>query len=82
MTLTRDAAAYLLQQQVAERVLLPVEAPVQPHITQPVMPPSVRYQPLRNRGGSGCDDMQQNRICTVNDGHIVIENGCQVCVSP
>jgi len=81
-TLTRDDAPYLLQQQVAGKLLLHVAAPVKPNIAQPVARPGIRYQSPGNTGGSGCDNMQQNRICTVNDGRIVIENGCEVCVSP
>jgi hypothetical protein len=33
-------------------------------------------------GNSGCDDMQQERICTVNDGTIVISGGCEKCLAP
>jgi hypothetical protein len=33
--------------------------------------------------GNNCDNAQQNRICTVNSGHIYIDaRGCQVCAGP
>jgi hypothetical protein len=33
--------------------------------------------------GNNCDNAQQNRICTVNNGHIYTDaRGCQVCAGP
>jgi hypothetical protein len=32
--------------------------------------------------GPQCDDLQQRRICNINDGHLVPSGGCLVCVSP
>jgi hypothetical protein len=41
---------------------------------KPAMPPGV---------GGNCDNDQQNRICTVNNGHMYTDKrGCQVCQAP
>jgi hypothetical protein len=33
--------------------------------------------------GNNCDNAQQNRICTVNNGHMYTDNrGCRVCAGP
>ena len=33
--------------------------------------------------GPNCDDAQQNRVCTVNNGHMYRDkNGCMVCAGP
>lgn len=33
--------------------------------------------------GGNCDDLQQQRVCTINGGHMYRDNrGCQVCAGP
>jgi hypothetical protein len=53
----------------------------------PSYQPPVTYQPqfqpiYRPSAGPRCDDLQQQRICTVNDGRLVSSGGCLVCVGP
>lgn len=40
--------------------------------------------PFKEHGNGGeCDDLQQQRLCTVNNGHMYKDkNGCQVCAGP
>ena len=83
----RDSQAPLLQVQAPQQwvinVLPPQSAPSTP--TAPVVTP---YQSPINRGpatnipglGGNCDDLQQRRICSINDGALVRgPNGCLVC---
>lgn len=33
--------------------------------------------------GNNCDNLQQQRVCTVNDGHMYTDNrGCRMCAAP
>jgi hypothetical protein len=72
----RDPSPALLQLPVPAQVVNNVPAPVQPIIPQPINP----NNPVV--GNSGCDDLQQERICTVNDGTIVMSGGCEKCLAP
>ncbi len=82
----RDPSPALLQAQVPAQVVNTVPAPVQPIIPQPVDPnnPDAGNPDAGNPGAGnpGCDDLQQERLCTVNDGTIVMEGGCEKCLSP
>jgi hypothetical protein len=80
-TLTRDPAPALLQQQVPEKLLQQARAPVQPTIRQPVAPAGARYQTPHDPGRPGGDDLQQERICAVNNGQIVVQqDGHKICI--
>ncbi len=78
VTLFRDNAPYLLQQPVPERAVSAVPPPYSPQPRGPVysgggVTPGI---------GGRCDDLQQRRICSINDGRLVSSNGCLVCVAP
>ena len=87
ITESRDQNPTLLQAQVQQQFVLrvPVQQPTpspsyQPGAPGPVVVP---YQPIAPRyTGPKCDDLQQRRICNINDGHLVSSGGCLVCVSP
>lgn len=76
-----------LTSQVAAKVMLPAlpqavgkggSAP-----TMPTLHPYVTPGGGNKTMGNNCDNAQQNRICTVNSGHIYIDSrGCQVCAGP
>ena len=74
----RDPQPALLQAQAPQRWLFrevsvdPVPGPVPRPVPTPVPFPSRR---------PACDDLQQQRICTINDGRLVPSNGCLVCVT-
>ncbi len=82
----RDPAAYLLQRQVPETFVQNGRTPTQPAIAQPHAPGGARYQSpgISTPGlGGNCDNLQQQRICTVNGGNMYRDNrGCQVCAGP
>jgi hypothetical protein len=75
-----------LTAQIAAQVMLPAlprasgnggAAP-----TMPTLHPYVTPGGGNKTMGNNCDNAQQNRICTVNNGHIYTDNrGCQVCAS-
>lgn len=57
---------------------------------QPPAPMIRPYVPMTGAGagvgstivvGPRCDDLQQRRICNLNDGHLVSSGGCLVCVN-
>lgn len=80
-TLARDASPRLLQQPVPERLMQQGNAPVHPNITQPIAPGGTRYQTPHDPGRPGGDDLQQERICAVNNGQIVVQqDGHKVCI--
>jgi hypothetical protein len=80
----RDPSPALLQAQVPAQVVNNVPAPVQPIIPQPFDPNNPQPISPNNpvAGNPGCDDLQQERICTVNDGTIVMSGGCEKCLAP
>jgi hypothetical protein len=76
-----------LASQIAAQVMLPAlpraagnggAAP-----TMPTMHPYVTPGGGNKTMGNNCDNAQQNRICTVNSGHMYTDSrGCQVCAGP
>ena len=51
--------------------------------TMPTLHPYVTPGGGNKTMGNNCDNAQQNRICTVNNGHIYTDaRGCQVCAGP
>ncbi len=56
---------------------LPPPAPLPGRLGGGVTP----YRPIVPVGPR-CDDLQQQRICNMNDGHLVSSGGCLKCVSP
>jgi hypothetical protein len=86
LMLVRDASPALLQQNVPEQAVLAAQAPTTPVIQQPVVPggggnSGGGYRPISPPGGQ-CDDLQQQRICSVNNGYFVNSGGCLKCISP
>lgn len=81
--LQRDASPTLLQLAVDERLVLAAPAPVRPQIAQPVMPRLHPYvTPHDPSAGPARDDLQQQRICAVNNGQTIREqNGRLRCVN-
>lgn len=44
--------------------------------------PSMAPTPYSPRPrASACDDLQQQRICAINEGHLVVSGGCLKCIS-
>ena len=87
VTMMRDPSPYLLQQQMPERAIVYGQAPAQPGMQQPgmqqpVVPGGSRYVPLNRPAGPQCDDLQQQRLCAINNGHYERSGGCLVCVPP
>ncbi len=84
--LSRDPSPYLLQQNVPERVVSGVAAPIVPNIPGGGGGYSGggSSHPATNIPGLGgnCDDLQQQRICSINNGHIITSGGCMKCISP
>jgi hypothetical protein len=80
-TLRRDPSPALLQQQVPEKLMQQASAPMQPSMRQPVAPAGAHYQTPRDPGRPGGDDLQQERICAVNDGQIIVQqDGHKICI--
>lgn len=82
---SRDANPYLLQQQVPAQQVVFVQGPppAAPAPVQPAAPaPGYSYQSPSRPAGPRCDDLQQRRICAINDGHLVVSGGCLTCVAP
>jgi len=66
-----EAETQAMMQQNAARLQQPPPSTYQP---QPRPSPSTVVVTPR------CDDLQQRRICAINDGHLVSSGGCLVCV--
>lgn len=76
LRLVRDASPALLDIAVGEQLVLNAPAPVAPQMAQPVMPKLHPYVTPRDpTAGPGRDDLQQRRVCAVNDGQVVKEYG-------
>jgi hypothetical protein len=83
---TRDPNPTLLNLQIPQQLTLNGTTPTAPNITQPVDPNNPAGGGMGDEGisngGSPCDDLQQERLCAVNDGHYERSNGCLICVPP
>lgn len=83
---TRDPNPYLLQRQVPAQLVVQTNPPPTPYPAPspyPAPPPYPTPMPYpRPTAGPACNDLQQRRICNINDGHLVPSGGCLVCVSP
>ena len=98
ITENRDSNPVLLHAPVQQQLVIqmppaampqPNYAPMQPGYAPPTIHPYVTPPGIgiggggsAGAGGSRCDDLQQQRICTINDGHLISSGGCMVCVSP
>jgi len=75
-----------LTSQIAAQVTLPALPRAQGNGAAPTMPtlhPYVTPGGGNKTMGNNCDNAQQNRICTVNNGHMYTDSrGCQVCAGP
>jgi len=75
-----------LTSQIAAQVTLPALPRAQSNGAAPTMPtmhPYVTPGGGNKTMGNNCDNAQQNRICTVNNGHMYTDSrGCQVCAGP
>ena len=84
----RDPNPVMLNRQVPEQLVVPIAQPPAPSpgpypAPTPYVTPYVSpISPYRPKAGPACDDLQQRRICAINDGHLVPSGGCLVCVSP
>ena len=83
----RDNQPALLQAQAPQRWINVIQpsAPVlagPPPVITPYVTPG-RRQPATNIPGLGgnCDDLQQRRICAINNGRLVSSGGCLACVT-
>lgn len=77
MKTAADAETQAMMQQNAAR------AQAQAQMPPPQVPgyrPQVQPGYDRPYAGPRCDDLQQRRICNINDGHLVSSGGCLVCV--
>jgi len=82
VSMARDSMPGLLQQAVPDRVVNAVPAPVAPVMRQPVVPGG-QSTPFNRPGlGNNCDDLQQQRICSINNGNLVTSGGCLKCIGP
>ncbi len=87
-TETRDANPYMLQQQVPQQYVMNIPAPTPGPMPMPMpgplpLPtPRPTPSPVTLPSGPKCDDLQQRRICNINDGHLISSGGCMVCVAP
>lgn len=86
IAMRRSGGSPLLTAQVPEQLVLAAAAPVAPNIRQPVMPNGPgHYTPTGPGSVQGMhrdDQMQQYRICAVNGGQVVREQGGTVrCVN-
>jgi hypothetical protein len=86
----RDPNPTLLNMQVPQQLVLNGTQPTAPNIPQPVVPnipqPVDPNAGLASGGaggsGSNCDDLQQERLCAINNGHYERSGGCLICVPP
>jgi hypothetical protein len=85
-SMTPDPRWRAAMKQAAEQEM---QAMMQQNAARAQQPPAPAYQPqIRPSYGSTstvivgprCDDLQQRRICNINDGHLVSSGGCLVCV--
>ncbi len=85
-TMTRVSGSRLLQIAVPAQLVLAAQAPVQPQMRQPVMPTLHPYGAPTGPGSVQAmhqdDQLQQYRICAVNGGQVIEEQGGAVrCVN-
>jgi hypothetical protein len=88
-TFGRDPNPTLLNLQIPQQLTVNTAPVQQPDIPQPVNPniPQPVNPNIPDGGGmagspSDCDDLQQERLCAINNGHYEMEDGCRMCVSP
>jgi hypothetical protein len=85
-TFTRDSNPTLLNLQIPQQLTLNGTAPTPPVMAQPVDPNNPGGGAMGSNdsgdGGSQCDDLQQERLCAINNGHYVQSAGCMMCVPP
>jgi hypothetical protein len=79
---TRDPNPVLLSLQIPQQITLTGAAPVAPNMPQPINPNIPQPVNPNPSSGSNCDDLQQQRLCVVNNGHYAQSNGCLICVPP
>jgi hypothetical protein len=93
MTLRREAIPQQFLQVIPDRIFLhQVPAVAQTGsrpaaglgTSNPAIPGPVHMTPQGERGnGPNCDDLQQNRLCTVNNGYMYTDKrGCRMCQGP
>jgi hypothetical protein len=85
VTMTRANGSPLLQAQVPSQLILGVQAPVQPHMVQPVAPSAPGHYTPTGPGSVQAmhadDDQQQYRICAVNGGQVLrMRDGSLKCI--
>ncbi|MCK8786792.1 hypothetical protein M0638_20685 [Roseomonas sp. NAR14] len=78
-TESRDPNPVMLQQQVPPLLIVNEAPPAPMQGGMPGPAPVVPYRPMAR--GAQCDDLQQRRLCAINNGHFIQSNGCMVCVT-
>ena len=83
----RDPNPTLLNLQIPQQLVLNGTQPTAPNIPQPVDPNPIgggggNIGGGSPGGGSNCDDLQQERLCAINNGHYERSGGCLICVPP
>lgn len=86
LVLSRDPSPRLLAMSVPERLILAARAPIAPNMVQPVMPNMPGHYtptgPGSVQGMKADDNLQQRRICAVNNGQVIRQqDGTLTCIN-